>query len=206
MADEHYDDAPAATAARPVAPVVIKQGRGCFATLIGSALTIVVSAALGAALALLFMWYGPRNVGLTFPDSTGRLGKLETSQSTAVVELADMSATLRGLSDLRGSVDAIRESVQSLESSVDTRETDLDTLQKQISANLESLLALQARLDDLESIPANAALADRIATAEVDLATVSTTLDRLRAALGVAEPAAAATPTASPGSTPTPTP
>ncbi|MBA3471018.1 MAG: hypothetical protein H0T53_15395 [Herpetosiphonaceae bacterium] len=204
MSDEHVDDAPAGSAARPVAPIVIKRGRGCVATLVGSALTIVVSAALGAALALLVMWYGPRNFGLTFPDSTGRLSQLETTQSTAVLELTDMAATLRGLSDLRGSVEAIRESVQTLESSVNTRELDLDALQKQISANLDSLLAIQKRLDDLESIPANAALADRIATAEVELATISTTLDRLRTALGIA---AAVTPTPEPASTTaTPTP
>ncbi len=203
MADENFDDAPAVTSARPVAPVVIKQGRGCVATLVGSALTIVVSAALGAALALLFMWYGPRNFGLTFPDSTGRLSQLETAQSTAVLEITAMDATLRGLSDLRGSVEAIRESVQSLESSVDTRETDLDGLQKQISANLDSLLVIQQRLDDLQSIPANAALADRIATAEVELATVSTTLERLRTALGVSAPAPAPAP---PSITATPTP
>ncbi len=200
MADENIDDAPAA---RPVAPVVIKQGRGCIATLVGSALTIVVSAALGAALALLVMWYGPRNFGLTFPDSTGRLSQLETAQGTAVLEITAMDATLRGLSDLRGSVEAIRESVQSLESSVNTRETDLDGLQKQISANLDSLLVIQQRLDDLQSIPANAALADRIATAEVELATVSTTLERLRTALGVSAPAPAPAP---PSITATPTP
>ena len=205
MADENFDDAPPASAARPVAPVVIKQGRGCIATLVGSALTIVVSAALGAALALVFMWYGPRNFGLTFPDSTGRLSQLESTQSTAVISLTDMDATLRGLSDLRGSVEAIRESVQSLESSVDTREIDLDGLQKQISANLDSLLVIQQRLDDLQSIPANAALADRIATAEVDLAMVSATLERLRSALGVSAPAPAPAP-APPSTTATPTP
>lgn len=207
MADEMLDQTPAVTSVRSAPPVIIKQGRGCIATLVGSALTIVVSAALGAALALLVMWYGPRNVGLTFPDSTGRLAALEIDQRTAVVERADMTATLRGLSDLRGSVDALSSSVQTLESNVNTRKTDLDTLQNQINANLNSLLALQKRLDDLESIPANAALADRIATAEVELATVGATLTRLRNALGTdstASPASTATPTARTTATPTP--
>ena len=182
MADEVLDQ-PAST--QPPAPIVIRRGRGCFATLLGSALVIVVSAALGAALAILFMWYGPRNVGMTFPDSTGRIEALEVDQRTAVIERTDMSATLRNMSDLRGSVDTLRESVQGLESSINTRETDLDTLQKQITANVDSLLAIQGRLDELESIPANAALANRIADAEVELATVSATLDRLRLALGI---------------------
>jgi hypothetical protein len=204
MADETIDQTPSA---QPAPPVVIRQGRGCFATLVGSALVIVVSALAGAALAILFMWYGPRNVGMTFPDSTGRLAALEVDQRTAVVERADMQATLRGLSDLRSSVSTLSESVQGLESSVNTRETDLDTLQSQITANVDSLLAIQQRLDDLESIPANSALANRIADAELELATVSATLDRLRQALGIAAspaPATQAVPTSPPAATPTP--
>ncbi|HYF62276.1 MAG TPA: hypothetical protein VD886_05635 [Herpetosiphonaceae bacterium] len=202
MADETLDQSP------PAQPVVIRQGRGCFATLVGSALVIVVSALAGAALAIMFMWYGPRNVGMTFPDSTGRLEALEVDQRTAVVERADMQATLRGLGDLRESVNALSESVQTLESSANTRETDLDTLQNQITANVDSLLAIQQRLDELESVPANASLANRIAEAELQLATVSATLDRLRLAFGVAvppptseSPAATAAP---PAATPTP--
>jgi chromosome segregation ATPase len=119
-----------------------------------------------------------------------------------------MQATLRGLSDLRTSVNSLSESVQNLESSVNTRETDLDTLQSQITANVDSLLAIQQRLDELESIPANSALANRIADAELELATVSATLDRLRLALGMpASPAAPTTqevPASPPAATPTP--
>src|SRR5688500_2085144 len=47
MAGEPLDQGPPAA---PAQPVVIRQGRGCFATLVGSALVIVVSALLGAAL------------------------------------------------------------------------------------------------------------------------------------------------------------
>lgn len=195
MADETYDQSPPA---QPAQPVVIRQGRGCFATLVGSALVIVVSALMGAALAIMFMWYGPRNVGMTFPDSTGRLDALEVDQRTAVVERTDMQATLRGLGDLRAAVNTLSESVQTLESSANTRETDLDTLQNQITANVDSLLAIQKRLDDLESIPANSALANRIAEAELDLATVTATLDRLRLAFGIASPPPASPATATP--------
>ena len=166
-------------------PVVIKQRRGCVATLIGSALTIIVSAVLGAALALLVMWYGPRNFGVAFPDSTGRLAGLETAERTAVVERTDMKAQLRQLDDLSGSVETMRSTVSELESAQNTRETDLDNLQKQIEANLSSLIVLQQRIDELESIPANAALANRIAEAESQLATINITLQRMRDAFGV---------------------
>ncbi len=201
MSDESSDQ----SATPAPQPVIIKQGRGCLATLVGSALTIVVSAALGAALAIAFMWYGPRNIGMTFPDSTGRMGALEAGQQTTVVFQADAAATLRSLSDIRGSVDSLRESVQTIETSINTRETNLDNLQKQIDSNLTSLLAIQKRLDELESIPANAALSQKIADVEVELATVGTTLERLRTALGA--PSATNPPAPQPtASAPTPTP
>ena len=181
------------------APVVIKQRRGCVATLIGSALTIVVSAALGAALAILFMWYGPRNLGLTFPDSTGRLERLEVAEQTAVIERTELKSDVRDLNDLPGSVDALRSTVTELESAQNTREVDLDNLQKQIDANLDSLIVLQQRIDELESIPANASLANRLADAEVELARIQATLERLREVFSpLGEP------TALPQATPTP--
>ncbi|KPL86723.1 hypothetical protein [Herpetosiphon geysericola] len=179
-------------------PIVIKQKRGCLATLVGSALTIIVSAGLGAALALLVMWYGPRNVGVSFPDSTGRIGALEQAQQTAIIVQTDQAATLRGLTDLRGSVDGLRERVQTLESSLNTRETNLDSLQKQIDSNLNSLLSIQSRLNELESIPANAALTNRLDSVEQDLVSIGSTLERLRIALGAAAPTASPQPTATP--------
>lgn len=179
-------------------PIVIKQKRGCLATLVGSALTIIVSAGLGAALALLVMWYGPRNFGVSFPDSTGRIAALEQAQQTTIIQQTDQAATLRGLADLRGSVDGLRERVQTIESKLNTRETDLDSLQKQIDSNLDGLLAIQSRLNELESIPANAALTNRLDSVEQDLASIGSTLERLRIALGATVPTARPQPTATP--------
>ncbi len=188
----------------PAKPVVIKQRRGCLATLLGSLFTIIISAALGAALALAAIWYGPQYLGLKFSDSSGRVEQLELAERTAVIERTELKSTLRSYDDLTGSVATLKDEVQALESAQNTREVDLDALQQQIDSNLASLLALQKRLDELESIPANAALAQRIADAENDLATVKATLDRLRQAFGVPS-AATSTPTVEPTSTLEPT-
>ncbi|GIV96464.1 MAG: hypothetical protein KatS3mg057_1121 [Herpetosiphonaceae bacterium] len=194
MADEFGSDTPPATHG----PVVV-QRRSCLASLVGTLLTIIISGLLGAALAILFLWYGPMNVGLQLPDSTGRLGAIESAQQTAVVERTEMRATLNGLSDLRSSLEGLREQVQSLQSEVTARQTNLDDLRAQIQANFDSLLTLQRRLDELESVPAHAALSNRLADVELELATVSATLDRLRQALGApAVQAPPATDTATP--------
>ena len=155
---------------------------GARASIVVGVIAVGIGLVVGAALGLLasarrgWVEEGIMRVadfGLAFPDSTGRLARLETDQQTAVIERTDMAATLRGLEDLRSSVNALNESVQTLESSVSTRELDLDTLQKQITANADSLLVIQGRLDDLESIPANASLANRIADVEGELAALS---------------------------------
>lgn len=226
MADDFTGAAaPAPAPARPPA----KARGGCLGAL-GTLTLIAVSALLGAALALGALWYGPASFGLTLPDSTGRLDALERAGRTAEAERSAMAATLRDFADVRGSLDTLRERVGALETQASARNTDLDGLQDQIAANLNTLLALQERLNQLESIPANAALAQRLGDAEVELATVSATLERLRQALGGAslpdgpatalppqtptsrpEPAtppvtATAPATARPALTPTPTP
>ena len=75
------------------------------------------------------------------------------------------------------------------------------------AASVTPLRGMHGSTLDLESIPANSALANRIADAELELATVSATLDRLRQALGIAAspaPATQAVPTSPPAATPTP--
>ena len=174
MADDQQPP-PASAAPPPPRP-------SCLGRLLGTLAIVVVSALAGAALALGALWYGPTNAGFQFPDSTGRLENLAQTQATLVNELTDAEATLRGLSDLRGSVDTLQDKVATLEAA------DLSALQSRVEANLNTMLAIQTRLDELESIPANAALAERLATAELEVATLSATLDRLREALSLPAP------------------
>ncbi|HEY1013367.1 MAG TPA: hypothetical protein VGE07_11720, partial [Herpetosiphonaceae bacterium] len=96
--------------ARPTAKT-----RGGCGRAFGTLALIVVSALLGAGLALGALWYGPASVGLTLPDSTGRIGALEQADRAAQAERDAMAATLRDFSDVRGSVETLRERVQALE-------------------------------------------------------------------------------------------